>query len=64
MAIAKMKCPECGVDLNHHADKLTYPTCPADAAKVDPRLGGVVAEIHTCPECGLTTTRGVTGLRG
>jgi endogenous inhibitor of DNA gyrase (YacG/DUF329 family) len=52
MAVAKRQCPQCGVDLNHHAEKLIYPTCTEDAAKVDPALGGIVEEIHTCPECG------------
>lgn len=57
MASAKMQCPQCGVDLNHHAEKLVYPTCPEDAAKVNPALGGIVEEIHTCPECGKSHSR-------
>jgi endogenous inhibitor of DNA gyrase (YacG/DUF329 family) len=57
MAAAKMQCPQCGVDMNHHADKLVYPTCPADAAKIDRELGGMVEEIHTCPECGKSHSR-------
>ena len=57
MAKAKMRCKECDVDLNHHAEKLIYPTCPEEAAKVDPALGGIVEEIHTCPECGKSESR-------
>lgn len=53
----KMKCPECGVDMNHHADKLVHPTNAKDAARVDPALGGIVEEHHACPECGKGATR-------
>lgn len=48
----KLKCPDCGVELNHHASKLAYPTCSEDAAKVDPVLGGLLENAHCCPDCG------------
>ena len=54
---AKMVCPECGVAMNHHADKLVDPTSPAEAAKMDAALGGLVEETHTCPECGKGASR-------
>ena len=47
----KMKCPDCGAEMNHHADKLHY----GDAADDD--AGGVIIEAHTCPACGRSATR-------
>jgi len=52
----KMKCPECGSEMNHHADKIDYSsTAVPDAINVD--LGEIVTEIHTCPECGRVAAR-------
>jgi ribosomal protein S27AE len=46
-SLPKMICPQCGVAMNHHADKLIY-------ADESPRsdLGASLAEFHTCPNCG------------
>ena len=52
-----MICPVCGVVMNHHADKIDYNIEAHDAASVDPDLGGVIEEAHTCPECGQTLVR-------
>jgi ribosomal protein S27AE len=52
-----MRCPKCGAEMNHHADKLVQPTGHADEAAVDPTLGGVVDEVHECPACGAEATR-------
>ncbi len=54
---SKLQCPECGVDLNHHAEKLDYTAALEEPEAVDPDLGGIVEEAHTCPECGKTHTR-------
>ena len=54
---SKLQCPECGVDLNHHAEKLDYTAALEEPAAIDPDLGGIVEEAHTCPECGKTHTR-------
>ena len=51
----KMVCPDCGVEMNLHAEKVDYAAQAAPGA-IDPLLGGVV-EAHTCPECGQTLTR-------
>ena len=48
----KMICPVCGVEMNHHADKLIYTDGPARSD-----LGGSVEEFHSCPECGRTESR-------
>ena len=51
----KMKCPDCGAEMNHHADKLVYGDAVDEAP--DTGDGGVVVEAHTCPDCGRTATR-------
>ena len=56
---SKMTCPECGVEMNHHAEKLVDPTNAQEAAQVDPALGGLIEEMHTCPECGKGDSRRV-----
>ena len=56
-----MICPSCGVEMNHHAEKLVHPTGSADEACMDPVLGGIVEEVHTCPACGTGASRRGTG---
>jgi ribosomal protein S27AE len=51
----RMKCPDCGAEMNHHADKLDYGAAEDGAS--DAGEGGVVIEAHTCPGCGRTATR-------
>jgi NAD(P)H-dependent FMN reductase/predicted RNA-binding Zn-ribbon protein involved in translation (DUF1610 family) len=53
----KMICPKCGDEMNHHADKLVYPTSAQEAGKMDPTLGGVIDETHSCPACGAVASR-------
>ena len=53
----KMICPKCGVEMNHHADKLVEPVQPDDMKHVNPSLGGVVKEMHACPRCGAVESR-------
>jgi hypothetical protein len=47
-----MRCPKCGANMNHHADKVVYPVDAEQANHVDPALDGVVHEAHGCPGCG------------
>jgi ribosomal protein S27AE len=47
-----MMCPGCGVEMNHHGDKLVYTTDPQDAGQADSGLGGIIEEFHACPKCG------------
>ncbi len=58
---SRMICPSCGVEMNLHAEKLAYPTGTADVASVDPVLGGIVEELHTCPACGTGAARRAGG---
>lgn len=53
----KMICPNCGAEMNRHADKLNVTAALTDPQAVDPALGGIVEEVHTCPQCGKTATR-------
>jgi hypothetical protein len=52
-----MKCPDCGIDMNHHADKINYSAALAAPGTADAELGGVIEEVHTCPGCGKTEMR-------
>jgi hypothetical protein len=49
----------CGVEMNHHADKVDYNAGLDDPDEIDPVYGGVVEEAHTCPRCGRTQVRSV-----
>ena len=51
----KMKCPRCGADMNHYADKVF----PADPTKIrsDSPFPGIVLELHGCPRCGAAANR-------
>lgn len=51
-AANKMVCPQCGVEMNHHADKLVYASHGEEMRTVDPSLGGWIEEFHSCPQCG------------
>jgi ribosomal protein S27AE len=51
----KMICPYCGVEMNYHAEKIDYSA--QDLKKIDPAFGGVLEEVHTCPNCGRTEMR-------
>jgi ribosomal protein S27AE len=53
----KMICPDCGVEMNYHAEKIDYTAALEDASAVDTLFGGVVEEAHTCPRCGQTLLR-------
>ncbi len=52
-----MFCPDCGVEMNRHAEKVDYTADPAEAGAPDPDFGGPLEEFHTCPLCGRTHTR-------
>jgi len=58
--VQPMMCPECGVEMNHHAEKLVDPRTAEEAAKLDAALGGIIEEMHTCPECGKVHSRRTT----
>jgi ribosomal protein S27AE len=53
----RMICPKCGDEMNHHADKLVESVNAADAEHVDPALGGLIEETHSCPACGAVASK-------
>ena len=55
----KMLCPDCGVEMNLHAEKLIYGDLQYGQESIDPDLGGVLEETHACPECGRSASRQV-----
>jgi ribosomal protein S27AE len=57
MAQHKMTCPKCGVEMNHHADKLIYADEKRSVATNDPSLGGIIEETNQCPACGAVASR-------
>jgi predicted RNA-binding Zn-ribbon protein involved in translation (DUF1610 family) len=52
-----MRCPRCGIEMNYHAEKIDYITALTEPNAIDPDLGGIVEEVHTCPGCGDIGTR-------
>ena len=57
---SSMKCPRCGAEMNHQADKLVHPVTREEAARMTPALDGVIEEVHACPNCGRIESRRVT----
>ncbi len=57
MVSKKMICPKCGSEMNYHAEKIDYSAALEDPELMDPDLGGILQQIHTCPACGTTATR-------
>ena len=57
MAKEKMKCPNCGAEMNQHAAKLVDPRNAREAADMDPTLGALIQEGHTCRKCGTGASR-------
>ena len=55
-----MKCPRCGAEMNHQADKLVHPISPEEAARMTPALDGVIEEVFACPNCGRIDSRRAT----
>lgn len=55
MSSAKMMCPYCGSEMNHHADKLTY-SSPEEPG-YNPLFDASIEEFHKCPACGASASR-------
>jgi len=52
-----MVCPDCGVEMNRHAEKVDYTTSPDEWSATDAQFGGILEEVHSCPACGKTEMR-------
>jgi hypothetical protein len=55
-----MICPQCGIEMNFHAEKVDYTAALTDPDSIDPDFGGLLEEVHTCPGCGTTGTQRAT----
>ncbi|HEX5000381.1 MAG TPA: hypothetical protein VFY29_19315, partial [Terriglobia bacterium] len=51
-----MRCLECDAPMNRHAEKPMRATNGDNDPPFDSALGGVIASIHCCPECGNVET--------
>jgi hypothetical protein len=47
--------------MNYHAEKIDYMAALTNPEAIDPDLGGIVEEVHTCPGCGNMETRRAEG---
>ena len=52
-----MRCPRCGAEMNHQADKLVHPVSQEEAARITPALDGVIEQVFACPNCGRIESR-------
>jgi predicted RNA-binding Zn-ribbon protein involved in translation (DUF1610 family) len=50
------RCPRCGAETNHQADKLVDPTS-REEARGTTVLGGVLVAVFACPQCGWIDAR-------
>ena len=53
----KMICPDCGDEMNFHAEKINQSARADSESDASAEFGGVVEEIHTCPRCAAIATR-------
>lgn len=57
MAVKKMICPDCDLEMNYHAEKIDRLAAARNPETIDPDLDGALSEIHSCPECGKSASR-------
>jgi hypothetical protein len=50
----KLKCPRCGAEMNHHADKLLASDSESSS---EGAVGSTIMEVHSCPACGSSASR-------
>jgi len=46
-----MRCPRCGAEMNHQANKLVEPLT-AEEVEASAVLGGILLAVFACPQCG------------
>jgi ribosomal protein S27AE len=57
MKSGAMICPDCGTQMNHHANKIV---CGASGERPGPSnlsAGEYLQELHSCPKCGANASR-------
>jgi predicted RNA-binding Zn-ribbon protein involved in translation (DUF1610 family) len=51
-----MRCPRCGAEMNHQANKLVEPVT-RDEVEASAALGGILLVVFACPNCGYVASR-------
>ena len=49
-----VKCPKCGTEMNHHADKIIAEFTEEDLKYYNEAFEGIIKEHYKCPGCGAT----------
>jgi exosome complex RNA-binding protein Csl4 len=52
-----LRCPKCGAEMNHQANKLVQPVSEEDVAALTEAFDGVIEEVFACPTCGWIESR-------
>ena len=55
--IEKMICHQCGIAMNHHAEKMDFDAGFREPDAADPDFGAVIEEYHVCAKCGTSASR-------
>jgi len=50
----KLKCPRCGAEMNHHADKLLASDSESSSQGA---VGSTIMELYSCPACGSSASQ-------
>ena len=51
-----MRCPRCGAEMNHQANKLVEPLT-REEAEASVATGGIVLAVFACPHCGYVASQ-------
>jgi predicted RNA-binding Zn-ribbon protein involved in translation (DUF1610 family) len=51
-----MRCPRCGAEMNHQANKLVEPLT-REEAEAGALVGGIVLAVFACANCGYVASR-------
>jgi uncharacterized C2H2 Zn-finger protein len=51
-----MRCPRCGAEMNHQANKLVEPVTREEAV-ASREVGGILVLVFACPKCGFVASR-------
>jgi predicted RNA-binding Zn-ribbon protein involved in translation (DUF1610 family) len=51
-----MRCPRCGAEMNHQANKLVEPVT-RDEVEASAALGGILLAVFACSNCGYVASR-------
>ncbi len=53
----KIKCPKCGNEMNHHADKIIAEVSDDNLKYYDDAFAGALEVHYKCPDCGATLSK-------